>query len=263
MRETHAFVLYDKHNQGRLNDPTRPVLIKDRRDDLSVGYLEHHMDLVRVLCPRFTLTATNEQYSAIYTVVTDLILHTDPMYKEHAQKRDSIVYAYNFDDPDLVTTLISTLQLRIHDLLNLRRVYEAHYDQLNVSGRTEYVRISAELLDQYLELTLIEEAVRMSHASVRDKEKQFAMLLQCFAESVEWNMIGNVDVPNADPLLARLVLSRASFARLSLANGTSTNSLTLGDVNARNAHPTAFFEEIIARYAVSYTHLTLPTNREV
>lgn len=253
MRETHAFVLYDKHNQGRLNDPTRPVLIKDRRDDLSVGYLEHHMDLVRVLCPRFTLTATNEQYSAIYTVVTDLILQTDPMYKEHAQKRDSIVYAYNFDDPDLVTALISTLQLRIHDLLNLRRVYEAHYGQLNGSGRTEYVRISAELLDQYLELTLIEEAVRMSHASVRDKEKQFAMLLQCFAESVEWNMIGDVDVPNADPLLARLVLSRASFARLSLANGTSTNSLTLGDVNARNAHPTAFFEEIIARY-VPKTH---------
>lgn len=262
MRETNAFMLYDKHNKSRMNDPTRPVLAQDRRDDLLVNYLAHHMDLVRLFCPRFAVTATTEQYAAIYTVVTDLLLYTDPYAKEYAQQRSSFAYSYNFDNPDVVIALVGMLQLHCHDLVNLRQAYESRFAHLNAAGRAEYVRVSAELLDQYVELCLVEEAVRMSHAPVGDKEKQFALLLQTFAGAIEWNMLGDVDKddkPPSDPLLVRLALERVSFARLGLASGTSTNSVSLGNVQAHNAHPTAYFEEIIAKYNPSgHDHYMVP-----
>ncbi|WFC96458.1 hypothetical protein MBRA1_003115 [Malassezia brasiliensis] len=262
MRETNAFMLYDKHNKTRMNDPTRPVLASGRRDDLLVNYLAHHMDLVRLFCPRFAVTATTEQYTAIYTVVTDLLLYTDPYAKEYAQQRSSFAYSYNFDNPDVVIALVAMLQLHCHDLVNLRQAYESRFAHLSPAGRAEYVRISAELLDQYVELCLIEEAVRMSHAPVRDKEKQFALLLQTFAGAIEWNILGDVDAedkPPSDPLLVRLALERVSFARLGLASGTSTNSVSLGNVQAHNAHPNAYFEEILAKYKPSaHDHYMVP-----
>ncbi|WFD45219.1 hypothetical protein MPSI1_003897 [Malassezia psittaci] len=252
IRETHALVLYDKHNKNRMQDLTRPVLASGRQQDLTVNYLAYHMDLVRVLCPKFILNATTDQYAAIYTVVTDLILYTDPYAREYAQQRSSFAYSYNFDQPEALLALVSALQLHAHDLLKRRRVFEMKFDELNRAGQAEYVRISAEFLDQYVELCLIEEAVRISNSSKSDKEKQYAMLLQTFAESIEWNMIGDPnsesDAKHAGPMLVRLALSRVSFARLGLASGTSTNSLTLGDLRALNAHPTAYFEEIISKY---------------
>ncbi|WFD01001.1 hypothetical protein MYAM1_003761 [Malassezia yamatoensis] len=252
IRETHALVLYDKHNQNRMQDLTRPVLASGRQQDLTVNYLAYHMDLVRVLCPKFILNATTDQYAAIYTVVTDLLLYTDPYAQEYAQQRSSFAYSYNFDQPEALLALVSALQLHAHDLLKRRRVFEMKFDELNRAGQAEYVRISAEFLDQYLELCLIEEAVRISNSSRSDKEKQYAMLLQTFAESIEWNMIGDPnfesDAKHAGSMLVRLALSRVSFARLGLASGTSTNSLTLGDLRALNAHPSAYFEEMISKY---------------
>ncbi|PKI82543.1 hypothetical protein MVES1_003814 [Malassezia vespertilionis] len=246
--ETHAYVLFDKHNQLRIDDPSRPVLDASRTNDPNVAYIDHKMDLVRVLCPKFTLTADTEQYSAMYFVVTDLLLHQDPLQKEHAEQRDSIVYSYNFNNPALAVGLVSSLQARVHHLLTVRKMYTIKFSLLSAEGQAAYLQISAELLDKFEELRVIEDAMRTAYAYVRDKEKHFGQVLQGLADSIEWNMLGSSDT-HADPLMARLALSGVSFARVNLSNGTSTNSLSLADVDVRNAHPTAFFEHIITKYA--------------
>ncbi|WFD32931.1 hypothetical protein MSPP1_003984 [Malassezia sp. CBS 17886] len=257
MPETHAAVLYDKHNRLRLSDPTRPVLAADRAEDPAVDYLAGESDMIKVLAHRLTLVATTEQYAAIYMIVTDLLLRTDPVYKAHTKQLDALLYAYNFDDPSVVTGLVSRLQARIHDLLNMRSAFMLAFARLNTAGRAEFVRLNMELLAHYNELSLLEEATFLSHASSRDKEQQSATRLLAVARTIEWHMIECADAPERAPrpapalahsMLAKLVLHGVAFARVNLATGASTNSVVLRDLHAWNAHPEAYFEEIIAKY---------------
>ena len=257
IRETHAFVHYDRHNRLRLHDPSRPVLAPERAGDAAVAYLAHHSDLLEALCPRFTLTMTREQYAAIYNVATDLLLYSDPLHKEREQQRDSLVYSHSFDNADFVIGMLTALQTHINDLLHLRATYEARFAQLNAAGRAEYVRISARVIELTTQLNLLEETVYMSHVGQRDKNKHFAWLGRAFTEAIEWNMIAGDAPPSAEPhapppeqgMLARLLLNGLSAARLALADGTSVNSTSLADLAARNAHPSAYFEEIVTKYA--------------
>ncbi|WFD21175.1 hypothetical protein MCAP1_003436 [Malassezia caprae] len=255
MPPIHTFVRFDQHNRQRLHDPARPVLDPARVDDLAVNYLTHQMDMVQVLCPRLTLTATSAQYAAMYYVATDLLLYTDPLQKEHERRRDSLAYSFTFDDPAYVVGLLASYQARIHDLLNVRRALEDKYTQLNTAGLTEYVRVSLQLLDLYADLCMFEEAVFLSHASARDKSKHLALLVRVLADAVEWNMVGTETDPR-DPhgMHTRFQLQGTALGRLALTNGTSFQGVRARRIEAHNAHPSAYFEDILTPYFPSDGH---------
>ncbi|WFD28957.1 hypothetical protein MNAN1_003973 [Malassezia nana] len=262
MRPMHALVRFDRHNRLRLHDPMRPVLDSARTDDLLVNYLLHQMDMLQVLCPRLTLTATSEQYAALYYVATDLLLHSDPLQKEHERRRDSLAYSFTFDDPDFVVGLLASYQGRIHDLLNLQRTLEASYARLNTAGLTEYLRVSLQLLELYADMCMLEEAVFLSHASARDKSKHLALLVRGLADSIEWNMVGTESDP-CDPsgMHTRFQLNGAAFARIALTSGSAIHGLTVRGVEARNVHPSAYFEEILTAYHPAEGHPMIDEGR--
>ena len=246
--ETHAYVHYDRHNKMRMPDKRRPLLAADRWSDPNVEHLRHHMDFARILCPRFTVSVTTEQYAAIYHVVMHLLLYRDPVAKEHAKQLDSMLYSHNFEDPALVLHAVSMLQAQIHQITSVRNTYLRSYDRLNPQGRREYVRQAAMLIDLYSELLLIGESVNLSRASSLDKQKQFALRILSFARQIEWNMIGEAQ----DNLLVRLSLQNVAFSRVELANSMSANTVALADAHAINAHPTAYFQEILSKYTPSH-----------
>jgi len=262
VRPIHVFVRFDQHNRQRLHDAARPVLDPARADDLSVNYLAHQMDMMQVLCPRLALTATSEQYAAMYHVATDLLLYTDPLQKEHERRRDSLAYSFTFDDPAYVVGLLASYQARIHDLLNERRAFEASYAQLNTAGLTELLRVSLQVLDLYADLCMLEEAVLLSHSSARDKSKHLALLVRVFADAVEWNMVGTETDPR-DPhgMHARFQLQGTALARIALANGTSIQGVTARRIEAHNAHPSAYFEDILTPYYPADGHPMIDEGR--
>ena len=262
VRGTHAFVIYDKHNRLRLHDRTRSVVAADRLDDPSVNYLQHNMDLIQLMCPRFTLTATSEQYAAIYNVYADLLMHTDPLHEELERHRDSLAYSYSFDDPDYFVHVIASYQRQIHDLINLKQAFESDYALLNSEGHAEYVRICIRVMDLYVDLCMLEEAIFMSHASARDRTKHLALLLRACANSMEWNMISRDAAPkDSNGMLVRLSLQGNSFSCMSLVSGTSINCVTTKNLHARNAHPSAYFEDIISKYYPPAGHPMIDQDR--
>lgn len=237
---THAYVLYDKHNRLRLHDRTRSVVAPERRDDASVHYLHHHMDLVQCMCPRFTLTATGEQLAALSSVY-HLLTQSDPQHKQRTQHRDALMYSYAFDDAHYVVALVASYQRRIHDVLQRLAAYEAA--SLTDAGRAEHDRLSLALLDLYGDLCTLEEALFMSHASARDRSKHLALLVRARADAIEWNLVDAHDSMNV-----RLALLGTSFSRLALVGGTSIHCIALNDLHARNVHPSAYFPDIVTQH---------------
>lgn len=237
---THAYVLYDKHNRLRLHDRTRSVVAPARRDDASVHYLHHNMDLVQCMCPHFTLTATGEQFAALSSVY-QLLTQSDPQHKQLEQHRDALMYSYSFDDPHYVVALMASYQRQIHDMLHRQAAYEAEH--LNDAGRAEYDRMSLALIDLYVDMCTLEEAIFMSHASARDRSKHLALLFRARADAIEWNL-----VDAQDSMDVRLLLLGTSFSRIALVGGTSIHCVAVNDLHARNVHPSAYFPDMVTQY---------------
>ncbi|MCO5584896.1 hypothetical protein L7F22_038828 [Adiantum nelumboides] len=252
---TDAMVQYDKFNKLRLNDPNHPVAasnsdeeersdeddVKDERDQSD--HLRHSMDLIKVRCPRYSVSANADQFGAIYNVVTDLLLYRDPAYREHAKKLEVMMFSYDLSDVETLADLVQSLQIRIRHAKELHAQYQLHFDLLNEQGRLDFLALKAEINDMQDELNLLLEAITQADDN-SDKEKKSALRLEANARDVAWNMMGNKD----GELLAKMSIRSANFTWMNKADNSVVNSLTVGDLNAVNVDPNAVFQEIITKY---------------
>lgn len=246
---TDASIFYDKFNKLRLNDPSRPVASKPpakaNLHDQEAGpndHLCHMMDLISVQCPRYSVSASSEQFAAIYNVVTDLILYRDPAYREHAKKLEMMMLSYDLTNIDALADMVQGLQVRIRHAKELHAQYHLHFAFLNEGGRLAFLTLKAEINDMQDELNLLLEAVTATDDS-SDKEKKLALRVDAQAQDIGWNMMGD-----RDELLAKLTIKGVSFTWLNKADNSVANTLSVADLNALNVHPDAVFAEIITKY---------------
>ena len=239
----NAYVHHDKHNKMCPWDVSRPLVTAQGANSRQGTHLRDHTDLVELYSSRVTLRANSVQYAALYNIVTRVLMHRDPMEREHAKRLDTLLYSHVFEDPELVVQAVGKLQRSIHQLMNRQQIYRASYNKLNQHGRREYVRTQVDLYALFEELVLLHVAVGMA-GNNRAKERHLAVQLQAYVQQIEWLMIRS----HEENLFARLAFERVALSRLNLANLTSVTAASLGDVVARNAHPSAYFEDIITRY---------------
>lgn len=240
---TDTYIHFDKHNKMYPRVGTRPLVAPAAADTFVGAHLRDHTDWLQISTRRLTLRANKEQYAALYNIVTRVLLHRDPMEHEQSKRLDTLLYSHTFEDPELVAQAVTKLQRNIHRLINRQNIYCAAYDRLNTHGRREYVRTQLDLYVLLEELTLVSVAVSMV-GNHRAKERHLALQIQVYAQQIEWMMIRS----HEEHLFARLALDRVALTRLNLSNFTSMTAFAVGDVLARNAHPSAYFEDIIRRY---------------
>ncbi|MCO5556532.1 hypothetical protein L7F22_010081 [Adiantum nelumboides] len=243
---TDATLHYDKFNKLRLHDPSRPVAADLETQDPAIDHLRHHMDLIRVRCPRYSVLANSEHFASIYNVVTDLLLYRDPAYREHAKRLETMMLSYDMTDHAVLAEVVSALQVRIRHARELHLQYQLHFDHLNEQGRMDFLSLKAELKDMIDELTLIMEGITAAddNNSGSDKEKKSALRIEAQAQDIAWNMMGDKE----GELLAKLSIKGASFTWLNKADNSAANTLSIADLNAVNVHPDAVFTEIITKY---------------
>ncbi|SNX85612.1 uncharacterized protein MEPE_04321 [Melanopsichium pennsylvanicum] len=249
---TNATMYYDKFNKLRLSDSSRSVSTF-RKDGKPVqDHLHHHMDMIVLNCPRFSVSANGEHFAALYNVVTDLILHRDPAHRDHAKRLEEMMFSYDFTDVSGLADIVSALQVRIRDARSLAEQYQAVADRLNERGKADFVALLGEMLDLVEELNLIMDAITTSQDSKggADREKKSALRFMTQAQEVAWNMIGD----EAGHLVAKLALRGISFSWLNKADNSAANTLSIRDLQALNVDPNAMFAEIITKYNRASEH---------
>ncbi|CDR98696.1 hypothetical protein [Sporisorium scitamineum] len=243
---TNATVYYDKFNKLRLSDSSRSVATF-RKDGKPVqDHLHHHMDMILLNCPRFSVSANGEHFAALYNVVTDLILYRDPAHRDHAKRLEEMMFSYDFTDVSGLADIVAALQLRIREASSLVEQYQSVSHLLNERGRTEFNALRGEMLDLVEELNLIMDAITTSQDSQggADREKKSALRFMAQAQEVAWNMIGD----EAGQLVAKLALRGISFSWLNKADNSAANTLSIQDLQALNVDPNALFAEIITKH---------------
>ncbi|CAO1631545.1 unnamed protein product [Jaminaea pallidilutea] len=249
---TDASLRYDKFNRLRLNDSTRPLAADLETPNPSTDHLRHHMDLLRVRCPRFAVSANSTHFGAMYNIVTDLILYRAPSWREHSKALEAILLSYDFKDTALLADVVSGLQERIRTALDLDAQYQLHFEDLNEHGRMDLFDLKAHLQELVEELMLVTEAITASEdrKGDDDKDKKSALRMEAHAQDLSWNMMGEGD----GELIAKLSIKGPSFTWLNKADNSAANSLSIVDLNAVNVHPDAFFPEIISKWGKAPEH---------
>ncbi|KAI3476897.1 hypothetical protein L1887_61488 [Cichorium endivia] len=249
---TNASMYYDKFNKLRLSDSSRSVSTF-RKDGKPVqDHLHHHMDMILLNCPRFSVSADSEHFAALYNVVTDLILYRDPAHRDHAKRLEEMMFSYDFTDVSGLADIVTALQVRIREAQTLIEQYRAVADRLNERGRADYVAVLRDALELITELNLIMEAITTSQDSKggADREKKSALRFMTQAQEVAWNMIGD----EAGELVTKLALRGISFSWLNKADNSAANTLAIQDLQALSVDPNAMFAEIIAKYLRAPDH---------
>lgn len=234
-----------------MHDFSRPVADPDYKDDASTDHLRHHMDLVKVRCPRFAVAANSTHFAALYNVVTDLLLHRDPAYRDHVKRLETMLFSYDFSDPSALACIVADLQGRIRHAKDLHTQYRLNFEHLNQKGRLDFLSLKAEAVEMVRELLLINEAITTSQdQSGKDKDKKSALRFEAHANDIAWNMMG--DTPGE--LLAKLALKGASFTWLNKADNSAANTFSLVDLQALNVRPNAVFTEIVSKHSKTSDH---------
>ena len=249
---TDAIMHYDKFNKLRISDSSRSVAAVNPDGDPKYDHLYHHMDVIRLKCPRFSVSANSKHFGSLYNVVTDLILYRDPAYKEHAKRLEEKMFNHDYTDVSGLADLVSALQIRIRQTTDLVDLYRINLDRLTERGRLEFLSAIGELFDLVKELNLIMEAITTAQDSKggADREKKSALRFDTYAQDVAWNMMGEDD----GEVVAKLSVKGISFTWLNKADNSAANTVSIVDLQALNVHPEAVFPEIITKHHKATDH---------
>lgn len=255
--QTDFVVQYDHFNQLRLSaDTTLVEGVKDFPSDQD--HLWHHMDLVRVMVPPFTLAADRQQFSALYNVCIDLLLYQDPAYRQRQERLKTLLLAFDFTDSENLVRVLSLLQLRIGLLTVEYEEYEANYPELSAEARLEAGETFGELRTLIDELALFMEAVKAAQdqqSGSEDQDKKNGLLVEISAAKMMWYMTKTEDkhsplalLHGAHPRLVELHVEQTSFMWLNKADSSAANALSITDVRANDPRPDAIFPSILSKY---------------
>ncbi|KAG0143385.1 hypothetical protein CROQUDRAFT_109221 [Cronartium quercuum f. sp. fusiforme G11] len=240
-------ITYDNFNQLRIK--RRSAGADSSFSTSSQPHLQSSTDLLRVeAADALSVHATALHYRAIYNVVTDLCLYTDPAQKKRNAALETMQYAYDVDDLSRMAEHIQEQQTRIRlDRTQLVEEY-AHLTTLENSRMFELTQREYNLWANASDLNLMMEAIRRSQESRRgrsSKDNLAGVQLQARAKVITWHMIAG----NGESI-AKLSVNNTNFEWSSLPDTSVTNRLFVQELLALNisADPNRTFDEILSRY---------------
>ncbi|KZW03765.1 hypothetical protein EXIGLDRAFT_635040 [Exidia glandulosa HHB12029] len=240
--QTEAVFHYDKFNRNR----PRASASTD-----VPSHIAHQMDLVVVNMPRFSVAAKCKNFEAISSVVTDLILFSDPAHKSRVERLETFIFSYDFTDLDGAADLVAKLQARIRQLQVIERGYVARTDILDATERLDLLSIHAQIFVLAEELNLVFDAIAMAQDQNSDlhEDQQSALKLVVSSKEISWHMLDD-----RASLLAKLEVLGVVFSWLSKQDGSTSNDLVLKDARALHSSPTALWPEILIMHDQPANH---------
>lgn len=239
---TAAALRYDKFNQLRIGSKGTASGIMG--PGTSESHLQSGTDRIAVECEKFSVSANPDHFAAIYNVVTDLLLYSDPLQKMKSKQLEEIVFTRDFSDLTHAIDVVKSLQSRLRAISNLGQEYQVHLDQLDEEGRLELFHGRAEFVRLSNELNLVVQAITRAQVFNGASAAGTTAGIQFEARAFElvWHMLDKSDIP-----FAKFSVDGLEFSWTSKQDSSISNRLVIKDLKALNSSPDHIFTEIIAK----------------
>ena len=248
--KTNAALYTDRFNHLRVPRGLDWPNVKDD-EGYSMDHLRRHQDLFTIVVPRLSLAATSKHYTALYNVVTDLLIYTDPEHRQRSERIDAFIYAFDRKDRDpqrLILELFG-LQQEIRQLTVLEKGYAANLDLLDETGKAELFKIRTDHLEGMEQLFTVFEAIAVNQA--RDDAKaalKTASRMDVRVGGLAWHMLRDDLTP-----LVKLDMEGTLYSMVSNKDGSTDNAAVFGEISMLNSDQDAMYPEVLARYEPSAT----------
>ena len=245
VEKTSASLRYDKYNNLRLkynseltkDDPLAPVAREP----------ENRMDHLRVDFPQLKATCDSVQYYAMYIIVLDLLLYSEPLEKVRNERLEKIMLAADFSDLTGSPEVVASLQARIRDLEEIRNHFQLHVQDLDQQGQRDFSTIKQDLASCEDELFFLMKAItssqRKTDERLPDVTGNGVLRWYLSASEIAWLLMKDSLEP-----LAEIQLKQATYDRTDNSDGSNQNSVEIGQILGLNLLPNATYPEMITPF---------------
>jgi hypothetical protein len=242
VQKTSAMLRYDKFNTLRLkyNDEVNNV----ESDSLSLDSTESRMDNLWVEFPQARALCNSSQYYAMYVIVLDLLLYSEPLEKTRSERLEKIMLASDFSDLRGTPEMVTKLQERIRNLEEIKSRFQIHSKNLDRKGWEDRLVLERDLAANEDELFFVMKAITSSQRKYDSSLQSNALLKWTIsAREIVWHLIQD----NNEPLV-ELQLKDVEYDRTDNSDGSHINLMQIGKILGLNLMPNAIYPEMIAPY---------------
>ncbi|CAE7226687.1 unnamed protein product, partial [Rhizoctonia solani] len=246
--QTDATLQYDKFNRLRLRNKVASATDTSAEESDINNHLKAQNDRIILNVDRLAVSANTQNFAAIYNIVSDLLLYTDPDQRERNRQLQTFMYSYDFKDFTASASVVSDLQQRLRTLLD-NEVQFALSTKKEINEDRLINRAHIFLLAE--ELNLIFKAIRLVQEQGENKtdETKSNMRFDAFVGEVSWKML---EVTN--DTLAKLTVRGIEYAWHSQKDSSAAHKLVINDLQALDSSPDAIFPEMLVKFDKVTSH---------
>ncbi|MBE3110431.1 MAG: hypothetical protein IMZ46_07935, partial [Acidobacteria bacterium] len=245
VQKTSAMLRYDKHNNLRLKYYDE-VNTEGANADAAEN-TESRMDNLWVEFPQARALCNSSQYYAMYVIVLDLLMYSEPSEKTRSERLEKIMLASDFSDLSGAPEMIQKLQERVRQLENIKShlgIYGGASEKRTWEDRVVLEKDLAACED---ELFFLMKAITTSQGkgepSIEAAQSNALLRWTISAKDIVWHLIKDTMEP-----LVELQLRDVEYDRTDNADGSHVNLVRVGKIIGLNLLPNATYPEIIAPY---------------
>lgn len=241
VQKTSASLRYDKYNTLRL---------KYGDEVNSDGHANHPenmesmMDHLWVEFPQIRAICDSSQYYALYIIVLDLLMYSEPLEKTRSERLEKIMLASDFSDLRGAPEMVIRLQERIRQLDELKTQFQINSRYLDQRGWEDRLALDRDLTSCEDELFFMMKAITTSQRKYEGSQTSGLLRWNISSHQIVWHLIRG----NNEPLM-EFQLQNAEYERTDNSDGSHINSVQVGKIIGLNLLPDAIYPEMIAPYS--------------
>ncbi|KAF2686801.1 hypothetical protein K458DRAFT_334804 [Lentithecium fluviatile CBS 122367] len=245
VQRTSASMRFDKYNTLRLK----------YNDDVSGGdsnpgaqKMESRIDHLWVDFPHIRALCNSRQYYALYVIVLDLLLYSEPLEKTRNERLEKIMLASDFSDLTGAPDLVIGLQERIRQLEEIKMAFQINEKYLDKQGWNDRIEVEKDLTvfedELFFVMKAITTAQRKSDDRAQAKQSTGLVRLYVTASEIVWHLLREKSTES----LAEFQLKNALFDRTDNNDGSNLNSMEIEEITGLNLLPNAIYPKMISPY---------------
>ncbi|ETI20757.1 hypothetical protein G647_07099 [Cladophialophora carrionii CBS 160.54] len=245
IQKTSAALRYEKYNPLRLKY-NEEVESNENGELDDAARRENRIDQLWVDFPRIRVRCDSTQYYAMYIIVLDLLLYSEPLEKTRSERLEKIMLASDFSDLRGAPEMAESLQERIRQLEDIKLHFQINAKYLDKQGWQDRINLEKDLASCEDELFFIMKAINTSQQKSEDrKASQTSGILRWYlsASEIVWHLMREKDEP-----LLEFQLGNAAYERIDNTDGSNHNALEIEHIRGWNLLPNALYPEIIGPY---------------
>jgi hypothetical protein len=202
------------------------------------------MDHLWVEFPQIRALCNSSQYYAMYIIVLDLLMYSEPLEKTRNERLEKIMLASDFSDLRGAPEMVIRLQERIRQLEEIKRQFQINSKYLDKKGWEDRILLDKDLARCEDELFFMMKAITSSQRKYDGSQTSGLLRWNISSEQIVWHLVRD----NNEPLM-EFQLQGAEYDRTDNSDGSHINLMQIGKIVGLNLLPDAIYPEMFAPYS--------------